>query len=159
MIKHFLFVSAKGLAIPLLLSAFSVSIWQMPNICQSKHYTDNRRWISQMLEFHQELFGLMSLAYCGSDTHHYGIVPIFSKDLAQIKRTNKLQQNFDKFPPMLITYMSYNKISYAGSIYWGHCRVYWGFSYYRQILSKVKIICCIRITLYYLFQRTFRTMT
>lgn len=63
-----------------------------------------------MLEFHQELFGLMSLAYCGSDTHHYGIVPIFSKDLAQIKRTNKLQQNFDKFPPMLITYMSYNKL-------------------------------------------------
>lgn len=73
MIKHFPFVFTKGLATPLLLSALSVSIWQMPNLHQSKHSADSLRWISQMLEFNQEHFGLMSLPHYVSHTHYHRI--------------------------------------------------------------------------------------
>lgn len=115
MIIHFPFVSTKGLAIPLLLSAFSASIWQMPNIYQSKHWADSICWISQMLKFNKELFGLMSLPYYVS--LHIIIESLPSSGRNQYKPENKTKENKLWLPPhrMFITPMSCDKISYAGS--------------------------------------------
>lgn len=65
-----------------------------------------------MLEFNKELFGLMSLPLLCFSTHHYRIVPIFFKELAQTRRAKQSTTNYESHPPKFITCRSHNKITY-----------------------------------------------
>ena len=57
-----------------------------------------------MLEFNQELSGLMRLAYCDSDIHHYRILSHFLQRTSTNQK-NKLKQNYDNPPHVYNLYV------------------------------------------------------